>query len=248
VLEVKNLTVKYETATLLNNISLEVKKDECVGIIGPNGAGKTTTLRAICGSVVWDRKFSLRGTRYGNIALEGSIIFEGERIDGLLPHEIVRKGIALCPQGYRLFSELTVLENLKAGAFMYDKKEADRRLKDVFELFPKLEERKDQISGTLSGGERQMLAIGRALMSKPKLLCIDEPSGGLAPILKEKLYEKLKEIRSLGISLLIVEEDASLLLDFADRIYVFSRGHVVAEGSRDFILQSEQIREAYIGI
>ena len=247
-LEVKNLTVRYESAIILNSVSLEVGERESVGILGPNGAGKSTLLRAITGLVKWQKEV-MRGTKQGNVAMEGEIRFEGKRIDGLLPHQIVKMGLIHCPERRRIFREMTVLENLKTGAYSYkDQKEIEENLKRVYELFPVLKERKNQVAGTLSGGEQQMLAVGRALMSKPKLLCIDEPSLGLAPKMKKNLMEGIKEIQKEGVKILIAEQDVNFAFNLTQRNYVLSQGKVVAEGTKGKLLKDETIRKSYLGL
>ena len=181
-LEVANLSVWYDKAMLINNLSMRVETGELVSLVGPNGAGKSTLLRAITGLVAWEREITRRSTR-GDIILEGAVTFDGERIDRVPAHEIVKRGLILCPERRRPFREMTVLDNLMAGSYLLkDKDETRDHLSKAYQLFPVLKDRLNQISGTLSGGEQQMLAIGRALMSKPKLLCIDEPSTGLAPL------------------------------------------------------------------
>ncbi len=247
-LEVKDLTVCYATAMLLNNLSLSVDEGELVSLVGPNGAGKTTLLRAITGLVRWE-KSAMRGARAGDISIEGTVHFAGERIDGLAAHEIVIRGLVHCPERRRPFREMTVAENLKAGSYLSnDRGEAQRRLEMVFELFPVLRERGKQISGTLSGGEQQMLAIGRALMGQPRLLCIDEPSTGLASRLKDELFERIKEIRKSGIAVLLVEQDVSVAFQLASRNYVLSHGRVIAEGTGEELLADETIRKTYLGL
>ena len=247
-LEVKNLTVCYDTAMILNGVSLTVESGEVVSLIGPNGAGKTTILRAIAGLIKWE-KDTLRGTRLGKITFEGSIIFDGKRIDNLSAAKIARTGLMLCPERGRPFREMTVIENLKAGGYLWkDKKEVERHLDMVYELFPVLKEREKQVAGTLSGGERTILAVGRALMYEPKLLCIDEPSAGLAPKIKEDLFERIKDVHGLGITMLIAEQDVSLAFDLANRNYVLSRGKVIADGTAEGLLQDDVIRETYLGL
>ncbi|MEM2865894.1 MAG: ABC transporter ATP-binding protein [Candidatus Hadarchaeales archaeon] len=247
-LEVKHLTVRYESAMILNNVSLEVGEKESVGVLGPNGAGKSTLLRAITGLVRWQREV-MRGTKRGNVTMEGEIRFEGKRIDGLLPHQIVRMGLIHCPERRRIFREMTVLENLKTGAYFYkDQKKIEENLKKVYELFPILKERRNQVAGTLSGGEQQMLAVGRALMSRPKLLCIDEPSLGLAPKMKKNLIEGIKEIQRTGVRILIAEQDASFAFNLTSRNYVLSQGKVVVAGSKEKLLKNETIRKSYLGL
>jgi len=247
-LEVKNLTVCYATAMLLNDLSLGVGEGELVSLVGPNGAGKSTLLRTISGLVRWERA-AMRGARAGDITIEGTVHFAGERIDKLAAHEIVRRGLVHCPERSRPFPEMTVADNLKAGGYLCnDRREVRRRLEMVYQLFPVLKERGNQISGTLSGGERQMLAIGRALMGQPKLLCIDEPSTGLASKLKDELFERIKQIRSSGIAMLLVEQDVSAAFQLASRNYILSHGRVIAEGTSEELLKDETIRKTYLGL
>jgi len=248
-LEVKNVRVKYDTATILDDASLKVEKGELVGLIGPNGAGKTTLLRAIAGLINWDREI-LRGTRKSEVTFEGSIEFEGERIDKLSGFEIAKKGLQLCPQMGRPFVEMSVKENLLAGAYLCkDKKEVDESLARVYELFPRLKERQNQVSGTLSGGERQMLAVGRSLMRRPKLMLVDEPSSGLAPKIKDDLFKRVEEIyKELGVTILLAEQDISFAFALSKRNYVMSRGHIIAHGTADELLKDETIRKTYLGM
>jgi len=247
-LEVYDLTVCFDTAMILNKAHLNVNSGELVGLVGPNGAGKTTFLRTISGLVRWE-KDTWRGTKAGNITISGEIVFEGARIDGISAHEIAKRGLILCPENGRPFREMTVLENLKCGAALVkDKNEINRSLETVFRLFPILQERQKQVSGTLSGGERQMLAIGRALMRNPKLLCIDEPSLGLAPMVKETLFERIAQIHDMGITILLIEQDISFVFDMAARNYVLSRGRVIAEGTAQELLKDESIRQTYLGL
>jgi len=248
-LEVKNITVRYDTATILDEASLTVEKGEMVGLVGPNGAGKTTILRAIAGLINWDREV-LRGTRKSEVTFEGSIEFEGERIDKLSAFQIAKKGLQLCPQMGRPFVEMTVRENLLAGAYLCkDQKEVDESLARVYELFPRLKERKNQLSGTLSGGERQMLAVGRSLMRRPKLLLVDEPSSGLAPKIKDDLFKRVEEIyKELGVTILLAEQDISFAFSLSKRNYVVSRGHIIAQGTAEELLKDETIRKTYLGM
>ena len=233
-LEVNNLSVFYGKAEIFHDINLKVNKGEIVAIIGPNGTGKTTLLRTISGL---------------HRAAKGSIIFSGERIDNLPPHEIVKRGIAHCPERYKLFPDMTVLENIEMGAFLRkDQSEIKTDLEEGFSLFPLLEERKRQQARTLSGGEQQMLAVARGLMSKPKLLMLDEPSLGLAPIIRDKLVDAIREITKRGITIMMIEQDVALALDLCDRGYVFEEGTVIMEGSKKFLEGNPRIREAYLGI
>jgi len=247
-LEVSHLTVSYDRAMILNDISLHVGQGELVGLIGPNGAGKSTILRAITGLVMWEKGIK-RGTSAGNIALEGTIRFENESIDKVPAHRIAAKGLILCPERRRPFREMTVLENLKAGAYLVpDKDEVEKTLRQVYDLFPVLENRISQVSGTLSGGEQQMLAIGRALMSRPRLLCIDEPSTGLAPLTRKEVFNKIKGIRDIGITVLLIEQEVNTVFEMADRNYVLSSGKIVAEGSGSDLMANELLRKTYLGL
>ncbi len=249
-LEIKDVSVSYDTAMVLSEANLGVDSGELVSLVGPNGAGKSTLLRTIAGLINWEREIA-RGMRkeLANISFQGSITFEGEKIDKLPPHEVAKKGLILCPERGRPFTELTVLENLKVGAHLCkSREEVEGNLDRVYELFPVLKERRKQISGTLSGGERAMLAIGRALMYRPKLLCIDEPSTGLAPKVKDDLFQRVKEIYALGITILLVEQDISFAFELASRNYVLSRGKVIAEGTAEELLTNETIRKTYLGL
>jgi branched-chain amino acid transport system ATP-binding protein len=248
-LEVKNVIVKYDTATILDGASLKVETGEFVGLVGPNGAGKTTLLRTIAGLINWDREV-LRGTKKSVVTFEGSIEFEGERIDKLAAFQIAKKGLQLCPQMGRPFVEMTVRENLLAGAYLCkNRKEVDDSLARVYELFPRLKEREKQQSGTLSGGERQMLAVGRSLMRRPKLMLVDEPSSGLAPKIKDDLFKRVEEIyRELGVTILLAEQDISFAFALSKRNYVMSRGHIIAHGTAEELLKDETIRKTYLGM
>ncbi len=248
-LEVKNVTVCYDTAMVLDEASLKVEKGELVALVGPNGAGKSTLLRAIAGLVNWEKEV-LKGTRQSDITFEGSIEFEGERIEKLSASKIAKKGLLLCPERGRPFTEMTVKDNLLAGAYLVkDKNEVNDSLVKVYELFPRLKEREKQISGTLSGGERQMLALGRALMRQPKFMLIDEPSSGLAPKLKEDLFKRVEEIyRELGVTMLLAEQDISFAFALSVRNYVMSRGHIIAHGTAQELLKDETIRKTYLGL
>jgi len=248
-LEVKDVIVRYDTATILDGASLTVGKGELVGLVGPNGAGKTTLLRAIAGLINWDREV-LRGTRKSDVTFEGTIEFEGERIDKLTGNQIAQKGLQLCPQMGRPFVEMTVKDNLLAGAYLCkSQKEVDDSLARVCELFPRLKERENQISGTLSGGERQMLAVGRSLMRRPKLMLVDEPSSGLAPKIKDDLFKRVEEIyKELGVTILLAEQDIGFTFALSKRNYVMSRGHIIAHGTADELLKDETIRKTYLGM
>lgn len=248
-LEVKDVIVRYDTATILDGASLTVGKGELVGLVGPNGAGKTTLLRTIAGLINWDREV-LRGTRKSEVTFEGSVEFEGERIDKLSAFQIAKKGLQLCPQMGRPFVEMSVRENLMAGAYLCkNRKEVDDSLARVYELFPRLKEREKQLSGTLSGGERQMLAVGRSLMRRPKLMLVDEPSSGLAPKIKDDLFKRVEEIyKELGVTILLAEQDISFAFALSKRNYVMSRGHVIAQGTAQELLKDETIRKTYLGM
>ncbi|HMK52060.1 MAG TPA: ABC transporter ATP-binding protein [Thermodesulfobacteriota bacterium] len=247
-LEVANLSVWYDKAMLINNLSMGVDTGELVSLVGPNGAGKSTLLRAITGLVAWEREITRRSTE-GDIVLEGAVTFDGERIDQVPAHEIVKRGLILCPERRRPFREMTVIDNLMAGSYLLnDKDEIQDNLGKVYQLFPVLRGRSKQISGTLSGGEQQMLAIGRALMSKPKLLCIDEPSTGLAPILRTEVFQKIGEISKLRITVLLVEQEVSTVFKMTSRNYVLSSGKIIAQGTGEQLLQDEVLRKTYLGL
>ncbi len=250
VLEVKGVTVAYDTAVILDGVSLEVRAGELLTIVGPNGAGKTTLLRTICGLMGWEREMK-RGMRkeVSNIIIEGEILFEGQQIHHLPAHKRAEKGLILCPEGGRPFRELTVLDNLISGAFLIaEKGKVRQKLAEVYQLFPRLEARKRQVSGTLSGGERTMLAIGRALMSEPRLLLIDEPSLGLAPIVKDEVFKRIKDVYQRGVTIILVEQDVTLALALAQRSYVLSQGKVIFEGTSEALQGDERIRETYLGL
>ncbi len=247
-LEVANLLVCYDRAMIINDLNMTVDKGELVSLVGPNGAGKSTLLRAITGLVAWEREITRRSTG-GDVIIKGTVTFDGERIDQIPAHEIVKRGLIHCPERRRPFREMTVIDNLYAGAYLVkDKKEVQNNLEKVFQLFPVIKGRLSQISGTLSGGEQQMLAIGRALMFRPELLCIDEPSTGLAPILRRQVFEKIGEIRNLGITLLLVEQEVSTVFKMASRNYVLSAGKIIAEGTGEQLLQDEVLRKTYLGL
>ncbi len=236
-LEVKNLTVHYGSVLALDNVSFHVDEGEIVAIIGPNGAGKSTALKAICNLL------PLKGK------ITGDVIFEGKNIKRLQPYELVKKGICLVPEGRRVFGSMTVLENLEMGAFIKkSKKSIEKQLEIVFNLFPKLKERKRQRASTLSSGEQQMLAIGRALMLKPKLLLIDEPSFGLSPNFVEQVFEKLKEINKAGATILLVEQNARATLQHSQQAYVFETGHIKKSGSCKKMLEDKEINEIFLRV
>ena len=247
-LEVAHLTVCYDRAMVINDLSMGVDSGELVSLVGPNGAGKSTLLKTITGLVAWEREITRRSTE-GDITIGGTVTFDGERIDRIPAHEIVKRGLIHCPERRRPFREMTVLENLQAGGYLLkEKREVANSLNKVYDLFPVLEKRSAQISGTLSGGEQQMLAIGRALMSRPKLLCIDEPSTGLAPILRRQVFETIGEIRNLGITVLLVEQEVSTVFKMASRNYVLSSGKIIAQGTGKQLLRDEVIRKTYLGL
>lgn len=230
-LNVDNINVYYGQIHALRDVSLEVKEGEIVALIGANGAGKSTTLRAISG---------LLRSRTGSISLMGEDISKTEAC------KLVSKGLAHVPEGRRIFLQMTVLENLEMGAYTKpDNVKAG--IQDVFERFPRLKHRKYQIAGTLSGGEQQMLAMGRALMSKPKLLMLDEPSMGLAPILVQQIFDIIKELHKSGTTILLVEQNAEMALDIADRAYVLESGIIKLSGTGHELAQSDEIKKAYLG-
>jgi branched-chain amino acid transport system ATP-binding protein len=232
-LKVDNLEVAYGNIKAIKGISLEVNQGEIVTLIGSNGAGKSTTLRAISGIL------KPRG---------GSITFNGERIDGVEGHEIVAKGICQSPEGRRIFPKMSVDENLDLGAFLRNDKDAiaaDRER--VLDLFPRLKERIDQKAGTMSGGEQQMLAVGRALMGSPKLLLLDEPSMGLAPVLVDMIFETIEKINKQGTTILLVEQNALAALNVADRAYVLESGSIKMSGKAKDLISNDEVTKAYLG-
>jgi branched-chain amino acid transport system ATP-binding protein len=247
-LDISHLTVCYDKAMVINDLSMGVDSGELVCLVGPNGAGKSTLLRAVTGLVAWEKEITRRSA-HGDITIQGTVTFDGERIDRIPAYRIVKRGLIHCPERRRPFRELTVLDNLRAGAYLLkDKGEMRDNLEKVFQLFPVLKSRSRQISGTLSGGEQQMLAIGRALMYRPRLLCIDEPSTGLAPILRAEVFQKIREIRNLGITLLLVEQEVRTAFKISSRNYVLSSGKIIAQGSGEILLQDEVIRKTYLGL
>ncbi len=234
-LQITDLSIYYGKSIALRNISLDVGDNEIVSLLGANGAGKSTTLRTISGLLS---------------PKSGEIIFMGEKISGLPPHKVVKKGISHCPEGRRIFPDLTVYENLvMMGAYLRsDRKEVMESLENMYSLFPKLKERSSQRGGTLSGGEQQMLAIGRALMSKPKLLLLDEPSLGLAPAAVLDLAKRIREIHALGVTVLLVEQNAHMALGISDRAYVLEVGKIALSGKSKELAQLDQVRKAYLGM
>jgi branched-chain amino acid transport system ATP-binding protein len=231
-LEVKNLKVRYGGIEAVKGVDLHVDEKELVTLIGGNGAGKTTTLESISGL---------------KPIAEGEIYFEGERVDGTKSHERVERGLSLVPEGRRIFPRMSVRENLSMGAFARRAKEMSQDYERVFELFPVLKEREKQMGGTLSGGEQQMLAVGRALMSNPKLLMLDEPSMGLAPQFVERVFDVVKSINEQGTPILLIEQNAQMALQAADRGYVIETGEIVLHDEANKLLGNDQVRKAYLG-
>jgi len=246
-LEVKDLVVRYDKAVILNGVSLTVDGNELVGLVGPNGAGKSTLLRAISGLVRFEEKMK-RGTQ-GDIVLEGEVRFAGERIDRLPPHEIRRRGLVHCPERRRPFKELTVMENLMAGAYL-SRSSADTRarLARALELFPMLARRTTQVAGKMSGGEQQMLAIARALMFDAGLLAIDEPSLGLAPLVRLELFGAIARIHAAGTPVLLVEQEVGQVFRLADRNLVLSQGRIIAAGTAAQLMADQTLRAGYLGL
>ena len=232
-LEVENMHSYYGNIHALQGISLTVEEGEVVTLIGSNGAGKTTTLRSIHGILP---------------PREGKVIFDGQEIQGTPAHDMIGKGIAQSPEGRKIFSRMTVLENLEMGAYhRNDSSEIRQDMDRVFDLFPRLKERVKQEAGTMSGGEQQMLAIGRALMSRPKLLLLDEPSMGLAPVLVERIFEIIREINNQGTTILLVEQNANVALEIATRGYVLETGRIVNSAPAEKLREDPKVREAYLG-
>lgn len=232
-LTIKDLEVYYGVIQAIKGISFEVNEGEVIALIGANGAGKTTTLQTITGMLQ---------------AKSGSVMFEGTDITKVPGHKIVSMGMAHVPEGRRVFAELSVLENLKLGAYTRkDKTEIAESLEKVYKSFPRLEERKSQLAGTLSGGEQQMLAMGRALMSKPRIILMDEPSMGLSPIFVEEIFNIIKEISASGTTVLLVEQNAKKALSIADRAYVLETGKIVLSGNANDLMNDESIKKAYLG-
>lgn len=234
-LAINNLHVHYGGIHALQGISLEVPEGKIVALLGSNGAGKSTTLRTISGIVKPD---------------SGEVLFNGENILGLKSFEVLRKGIAMVPEGRRVFPNLTVLENIEMGAYIRnDKKEIEEDIQDLFRLFPRLEERKKQSAGTLSGGEQQMLALARALISRPRLMMIDEPSLGLAPVLSQSVLRKLKELNEAeGQTILLIEQNARAALSIADYAYILETGNIVLQGKASDLIRDDNVRKSYLGV
>ena len=232
-LEVRDLQVYYGMIHAIKGISFDVNQGEVIALIGANGAGKTTTLHTITGLLA---------------PKSGSVLFEGKDITKVPAHKIVSMGMAHVPEGRRVFAELSVYENLKMGAYTRkDKKEIEESLANVYKRFPRLEERKNQMAGTLSGGEQQMLAMGRALMSKPKIILMDEPSMGLSPIFVNEIFDIIREVSEGGTTVLLVEQNAKKALSIADRGYVLETGNIVLEGDAKMLLDNDQVKKAYLG-
>ena len=233
-LSIENVTTGYDKAQVLKKVNISLEKGEIVALIGANGAGKTTSLRCITGIIKpW----------------EGTIKFNNQKIDALESYEIVSLGISYCPEGRDIFANLSVYENLKVGGYLIkDRREFKSNLNRIYELFPRLQERCNQIAGSLSGGEQQMLAIGRAFMLKPSVLLLDEPSLGLAPILVESIFKAIQQINSSGTSILLVEQNVSLALELAERAYVLEKGEIKLSGESKDLRESEYVKNSYLGI
>ena len=231
-LEVNDVHVFYGAIHAIKGVSFEVQEHEIVTLIGANGAGKSTTLNTVAGLLK---------------PRSGQIIFDGKVINGMQASKMVGLGMALCPEGRRIFQQMTVRENLEMGGYSRPAAEIGDSMDDVFQRFPRLKEREKQIAGTLSGGEQQMLAMGRALMSKPKLMMLDEPSMGLAPILVEQVFDIIRSLHKAGTTILLVEQNAQMALSIADRAYVLENGHISLSGTGKELAQSEQVRKAYLG-
>ena len=232
-LKVDNIDVYYGAIHAIKGVSIQVGKGEIVTLVGSNGAGKSTTLRTISGLLK---------------PKNGSILFEDNHIEGMPAHKIVGMGLCQVPEGRRVFANMTVMENLELGAYLRsDKDEIAKDLEDVFKKFPRLLERKEQISGTLSGGEQQMLAMGRALMGRPRLLLLDEPSMGLAPLLVKEIFHIIQEINESGTTVLLVEQNANMALSIADKAYVLETGRIALAGTAKELASSEAVRKAYLG-
>ena len=231
-LTIENLVAGYGKVQVLHGISLEVNASECVALVGANGAGKSTTLKCICGLIE---------------ARAGRIEFEGQRIDGLAGHSIVRRGITMCPEGRQVFAEMSVLENLEMGAHTRQDKAQRSDLEEMLDLFPVLRDRLRQRAGTLSGGEQEMLAIARALMSRPKLCIFDEPSLGLAPKIVEEVEQTIDRIKARGTTILLVEQNAAMALRLSNRAYVFEAGEIVLTGTGQELKDHPEVSKAYLG-
>lgn len=232
-LEIKNLEVYYGVIQAIKGVSFEVNEGEVIALIGANGAGKTTILHTITGLVP---------------SKAGNVIFEGEDITKLPGHKIVTKGIAHVPEGRRVFADLTVYENLRLGAYTRkDKKEIEESLEMIYTRFPRLKERRSQLAGTLSGGEQQMLAMGRALMSKPRIILMDEPSMGLSPIFVNEIFKIIEDVSRAGTTVLLVEQNAKKALSIADRAYVLETGNITLSGNAKELMNDDSVKKAYLG-
>lgn len=231
-LKVNDINVYYGNIHAIKGISFEVNEGEIVTLIGANGAGKSTTLNTVAGLLK---------------PSAGSIEFEGSSLLNVPAHKIVSRGMALCPEGRRIFQQLSVQENLEMGAYTRSASEISDLIANVYERFPRLKERYKQVAGTLSGGEQQMLAMGRALMSKPKLMMLDEPSMGLAPILVEKIFQIIEELNKAGTTILLVEQNAQMALSIAHRSYVLETGRIMTSGTGEELLHNDMVRKAYLG-
>jgi branched-chain amino acid transport system ATP-binding protein len=233
-LSLKNISVKYGSFAAVHGLNIEVKEGEIVVLLGSNGAGKSTTFRAISGL---------------NKPAEGEILFEGKSLNKVSADKIVQLGIGQCPEGRKLFPAMSVQENLRMGAFVHRRKkdEIKKSLQHVYELFPILHDKKDDSAGSLSGGQQQMLAIGRALMSKPKLMLLDEPSVGLAPLIVEQMFKVIQQINREGTTILLAEQNANAALKIADKGYVFESGSIVLQGTSQELFANDEVRKAYIG-
>ena len=231
-LKVENLNVYSGSINAIKGISFEVNQGEIVTMIGANGAGKSTTMNTVAGLLK---------------PRSGSIVFEDKDITHMPASKVVSLGLALCPEGRRVFQQMSVRENLEMGGYTRQASEIAPALEHVFELFPRLKERQRQVAGTLSGGEQQMLAMGRAMMSKPKLLMLDEPSMGLAPLLVEQIFDIILSLNKAGTTILLVEQNAQMALSIADRAYVLETGNIFKEGSADMLMHDDAVRKAYLG-
>ena len=231
-LKVDDIHVYYGAIHAIKGVSLEVNEGEIVTLIGANGAGKSTTLNTIAGLLK---------------PRSGLITFEGKNLNSVPAAKIVSRGMALCPEGRRIFQQMTVKENLEMGGYTRPPKEIPASIEEMFTRFPRLKEREKQIAGTLSGGEQQMLAMARALMSKPRLLMLDEPSMGLAPILVEQIFDIVKELHAAGVTILLIEQNAQAALSVADRAYVMETGNITMSGNADDLLHNDDVRKAYLG-
>lgn len=233
-LEIQNIDAGYGEIQIVTDVSMNIDNNEIVGLVGANGAGKSTIIKAISGMLP---------------VSSGSIVFEGKHIENTITHKIITNGIALVPEGRRVFPYMTVLENLELGAYIEnDKKKVQENMEWVFGLFPILDERKTQMAGTFSGGEQQMLTIGRALMSKPKFLMMDEPSLGLAPVIVDDVFRTVEVLHNEGVTILLVEQNVRKSLEIADRGYVLENGRIVLSGETTGLLEDENVKKAYLGI